>query len=78
MRMHMKKPYMRTIIGSCGRDCVLIILFFQFMVLSLPFLKVISSGWVSMTPPPPPPSPHIGKKTSAILITIINIINAMT
>ena len=35
----------RTILGSFGRDC-----YFSFMTLRLGFLKVIFSGWVSMTP----------------------------
>ena len=41
----MKKLYICTIIGSSGRDCVLIISFQR-----LGFLKVIYSEWVSMTP----------------------------
>ena len=40
---------MCTIIGSSGRDCVLIILFHLDG-----FLKVIY-GWVNMTPTPPQP-----------------------
>ena len=46
----MKKPYMHTTIGSCGRDCVLIILFQLRMALELGTLMVIYSAWVSMTP----------------------------
>ena len=55
----MKKLYMHTVIGSFGRDCVLII-FFNFMALRQSFLKIIYFGWVSVTPPPPsPPQPFI-------------------
>ena len=49
----MKKLYMCTIIGSSGRDCVLI---------KLGFLKVIYSGLVSMTLPPPHPQPLCWEK----------------
>ena len=46
----MKKLYMHAIIGSSGKDCVLIILFQ--LDGSMPGLfKVLYSGWVSMTPP---------------------------
>ena len=47
----MKKSYMRTIIGSLVRDCVLII-YLNFMTQKLGFLNVIYFGWVSMTPQP--------------------------
>ena len=47
----MKKLYMRTIMGSSGRDCVLII-YFNFMAPRLGFLKVIYSGWANNTLPP--------------------------
>ena len=63
----MKKPYLRTIIGSCGRDFVLIISFLHFIVLRLGFLNEIYSGWVSMTVPPS--NLHNEGKTNAILIT---------
>ena len=43
---------MRTIIGPSGGDCVLIILFQLYvMALTLNFLKIIYSGWVTMTTP---------------------------
>ena len=45
----MKKPYMTTVKGSSGRDCVLIIMF-ELYGLSPRFLKVIYSGWVIKTP----------------------------
>ena len=41
----MEKPYMHTIIGSSGKDCVLI----------KAGIKVIYSGLVSMTTPPSTP-----------------------
>ena len=43
---------MYTIIGSSGKDCVLIILF-QLYGSKASFLKAISPGWVNMTPPQP-------------------------
>ena len=48
----MKKLYVRTNIGSSGRDCVFIIYFYFMALKSLGFLKVIYFGWVSMTPQP--------------------------
>ena len=48
----MKKSYMCTIMGSSGKDYVLII-YLNCMALRLGFLKVIYSGWISMIPPPP-------------------------
>ena len=53
----MKKPYMDTILGSSGRDFVLII-YFNFMALSVGFLKLIYSGRFSMTL-----NLHIGRRT---------------
>ena len=47
----MKKSYMCTIMGSSGKDYVLII-YLNFMALRLGFLKVIYSAWISMIPPP--------------------------
>ena len=55
----MKKLYMYTIIGSSGRDCVLI---------KLGFLKVIYSGLVSITLPLPLPNLYVGRKTNPVLI----------
>ena len=49
----MKKSFMHAIIGSSGRDSVLIVLF-QLSGSKAGFLKVIYSGWVNMTPPPQP------------------------
>ena len=48
----MKKSYLCTIMGSSGKDYVLII-YLNCMALRLGFLKVIYSGWISMIPPPP-------------------------
>ena len=48
----MKKPYMHTIIGSSGRDCVLIILH-QLCGSKAGLFKVLYSGWVSMILPQP-------------------------
>ena len=56
----MKQLYMRTIVGSSGRDCIS---YYNLMALNLGFLKVIYSGWVSVTP-----NLHIGRKTNPILI----------
>ena len=47
----MKKTYMYTIIGSSGRERVLIILF-QLYGSKATFLNVIYSGWVNMNPQP--------------------------
>ena len=57
----MEKPYMHTIIGSSGKDCVLI----------EAGIKVIYSGLVSMTTPPSTPSSpnlYIVRKTYPVLI----------
>ena len=48
----MKKRNMLAILGSSGRDCILIILF-QLHSLELGFLGVIYSVWVSITSPSP-------------------------
>ena len=67
----MKKPYMCTIIGSCGRDCVWI------LISTLYGCKVglfkASLFWVGQYDPPPLSTLDIGRKTNAILKTIINI-----
>ena len=60
----LKNLFMHTIIGSSGRDCVLIILF-SFMALRLGFLKVIYSGWVNMISTV---NLHIGKRTNPLLL----------
>ena len=68
----MKKPYVRTITGSSGRDCVLII---QFQLYGSK-VGLFEDGlfWVGQYDSPPPPlssqplSHHIGRKTNAILI----------
>ena len=59
---------MRTIIGSSRRDCVLVT-YFNFMALRRGFLKVIYSGWVSMTP-----NIHIEKRTNPTLIELNTIL----
>ena len=53
---------MLAIIGSSGRDCVLITSFSLYDP-KTGFLEVIYSGWVSMTP-----TLHIGRKTNPALI----------
>ena len=65
----MKKPSMLTIIGSSGRDSVLMILF-QLYGTKAGHFKVICSGGgggggVSMTPPQ---ILHIGRRANPILI----------
>ena len=57
---------LRTSICSSGRECVLIILFQLYGSIRLGFLKAISSGWVSMTPPPLPQ--HSTERTNPILL----------
>ena len=64
----MKKPYMCTIIGSSGRDCVLS--YFNFMALRLGFLKVLYSGWLNMTPL----NLHSRRRTNPILIQLNTIL----
>ena len=50
----MKRPYMRTIIGSSKGDCVLIILFPLYGSVARPFECNLfrMSQYSSMTPPP--------------------------
>ena len=60
----MKKPYMRTIIGSSGRDCVLIILF-QFYD-SKARLFESNLFWVGQYDTKL--NLHIGRRTNQILI----------
>ena len=62
----MKQLYMHTIIGSSGRDCVLIKSYFNFIkVLRLGFLRVIYPEWVNITPFL---NLHIGRRTNSILM----------
>ena len=65
----MKKMYMRTIIGSSGGDCVLMILFQLNDSKAGPF-KVIYSGWIKMTCP----NLHTGRRTNLILIQLNTIL----
>ena len=60
-----KKTYIYAMIGSSGRDCVLIISF-QFYRSKAGFLKIIYYGWVNM--PLPLPNLRIGRRTNRILI----------
>ena len=60
----MKKPYMRTIIGSSGRDCVLNILFQLYGLKAGLFESTLYSGWLNMTPL----NLHSRRKTNPILI----------
>ena len=55
---------MHTIIGSSGRDCVLIILFHLYET-KAKLVKVICSGWVNMNPPR---NCHIERRANPILI----------
>ena len=45
----MKEPYMHTIIGFL-EGTMFSLSYFNFMTLRLGFLKVIYSGWVTITP----------------------------
>ena len=67
----MKKPYMLAIIGSSGRDCVLMTSFSLYDP-KTGFLEVIYSGWVSMTP-----TLHIGRKTNPALIIQLTQLNTI-
>ena len=58
----MKKPYLRAVIGSSGRGCVLIILFPLYSSKG-GFLNVIYSEWLSSMAP----NLFIGRKTSRML-----------
>ena len=57
----MKKPYMRTITGSSGRDCILIILFQIYG--SKAGLFEGNLFWVGQYAPPPP-NLYIGRRTT--------------
>ena len=55
---------MCTILGSFGREYVLVMLF-QHYGPTLGFLKIIHSWWIRMTPSP---NLHIGRRPNPILI----------
>ena len=69
----MKKPCMHTIIGSSGRDCVLIILFQLYGTKAGLFEDNLF--WVGQYDHPP--NLHTGKRTNPILI-YLNIILIIT
>ena len=59
----MKKLYLRTIIDSSGRDCVLMILF-QLSGSKDGLFESIFAGWITMTTL----NLHSGRRTNPILI----------
>ena len=65
----MKKQYMRTIIGSSGRDCVLIMLFQLYG--SKTGLFEGNLFWMDQYYPP---NLHIGRKNNPVLIYLNTIL----
>ena len=62
----MKKPYMRTIIGSSGKGCVLI----KTGLFEENLLGVVQYDTPPPLPPPPPPLLHYEKSWLMIFIAL--------